>query len=916
MKTKLFSFLMCSSAFLSYADIPLAENGKTPYAIVLPEPCGALEKTSTEDLSKLLKEATGAEFSIVQPADAEKFKHRIFIGYSSAMTEKLGDTLVSTPANEERIAMTKGNDVFLYGGGKCGTSFAIYEFLDRAMNMRFYSPVSQPKITKKSSWKLSDQNWRILPSFEFRDLLYGRWNVAGNPDALAFFRRARTSNNHTMSPFPIIGALCHTVPYYMPAGGKRKQQSDGASFLKDKEYFKTNPEYFSLDSKGQRTSGLHLCFSNQEMRAEFQKNIEMQLKNSRYNPKETGFITLDQADIGDKFCYCKECEVLEKKYGAPAGAFYDFQIDIAQKLAQKYPMLQIRFLAYGGPQQTEMPPTNTDALPGGKFPVNLHPQFAPINGDFSKPWTSESNIPTFRNISEWAKVIRGGMYVWYYPSTFPRPIVHYTLAPFCRRLAADMKTLYDNNGRYFFMEQCNMLEGMGFSGLQIFLAAQLSNDITCDSEALIREYIDYVYGPAAPLMLEYFNILEKGLADEKKFLRWFPDPRVLTFVNAKNLIRFQKMFDEMENLSAKDSEALFHVRACRMNLDLTTLLLYNDILRKEPAFAFSRETLRKRVLDTFDQVILRTHSLAVTEKGAIDFREKNVKQVVFGAVEYACIVSSSPKPLPEEFSGIPAERVFQAPPFINKSQVPHDPDAAYGIATSYPAGDGFNHGIYDQTGKLKALEQFVKADFDGKYHLYKIGRTRLSQEMLVSAPNDVGGYGAVPVGYFFDPDEPEKEFDVYVSSKFEKDRMFTDRAVLIAVPKDKAGAVRPELFLSPGVPEKAGSYTLCHNGNSLEIISELPLNESLEWDFVGKDAFPVHRLMISSDGGIKGLEIRSARDSDPSLMLDRIEKKAFDFKAKFEKNTAGFRVVIPLERMPANNGTISTPMAKVHLGGK
>ena len=177
--------------------LELAKDGKTDYVIV----CGnqgrdmevRLLRESAADLAALLKQSTGADFRIVEPREAGKYGKRIFVGHSDAMLKILQKAgKYRKPVNEERILLTLGDDLFLYGGG-FGDGFAVSHFLTEVLGFRFYHYWGDSRIPEYKTLKTDELNIAFRPSFEYRDLAQSAFNLrgCGSADAARRQRRAR-----------------------------------------------------------------------------------------------------------------------------------------------------------------------------------------------------------------------------------------------------------------------------------------------------------------------------------------------------------------------------------------------------------------------------------------------------------------------------------------------------------------------------------------------------------------------------------------------------------------------------------------------------------------------------------------------------------------------------------------------------
>ncbi len=300
----------------------LARDGKSEYAIVHENAASApeWEREAVRDLSVFLEKMSGAQFP-VQHSGAAKNIHvgRIAPGDTRPLAER------------ERRITAVGDDLYIYGDGRWGATFAVYDFLEY-FGCRWFSIWGDQFIPDHPvlTWNESG-TWSKVPSFVSFD--FGAAISEAMPSMRDFARRNRV---HLMPPYTggipdgswhIIGPTLHGLSAWLPPGGlppgKMTGQWNGAyPLLKDKAYFKDHPEYFSLGRDGRRDPRRQLCFSNPELRRELTSNLELVLS-SEYDGKSDAVIDVGANDTGGPFCCCSDCRRLELKYSSPGGPYLD-----------------------------------------------------------------------------------------------------------------------------------------------------------------------------------------------------------------------------------------------------------------------------------------------------------------------------------------------------------------------------------------------------------------------------------------------------------------------------------------------------------------------------------------------------------------------------------------------------------------
>ena len=117
----------------------LAENCKTRYSVWYDiEGCTEPEAFAAEELSRALRELTGANFALItlpQPEPA------IIVGSPTYIKDKFGiDLAAEDVGNEGFIIRTVGKDIVIAGGRPRGTLYGVYDFLERFCGCRWYTP--------------------------------------------------------------------------------------------------------------------------------------------------------------------------------------------------------------------------------------------------------------------------------------------------------------------------------------------------------------------------------------------------------------------------------------------------------------------------------------------------------------------------------------------------------------------------------------------------------------------------------------------------------------------------------------------------------------------------------------------------------------------------------------------------------
>jgi hypothetical protein len=801
----LLGVLTCGNFALAQEKISLAEDGRTTCLIVPPEPPTAVDVLAVKELTAALQEATGAEFKVVSPEQADSGRPRIFVGLSTPARKILGPDPLAGMDDQGHVLRSIGDDIFLYGQGTHGNLYAVYEFLEREVGCRWFSAFGKAKIPRCPSLRVPALDRRIVPAFPYRSMYTDCFLL--RPEAMMFLYRnrlnlsaARHMETHpgVVDALPMIGPGVHTLFSYLPP---REKPVHGINppleFLENKNYFRTNPEFFSLDASGRRTEALQLCFSNRELRRTFTENVLETIK--RHGGK--GIVTVDANDRPGHFCYCPECRKLEDRYASIGGPLYDYLLELSAVLQKRYPGTFVKFLAYRK-EQSQKPPRIA------RLPDNLIVVFAPIDDNFAADWQHPSNRETYHDLERWCEIAEH-VWVWYYPNPYVGNL------PFgnIQRLVRDIELMHRAgvNGM-FFEHDVGVTEGSGFSELQTYLMLKLWQSPCQDVDELTREFLEFQYGRAAPLMGRYLDELEQCRKEMTVSIPWNPSYAMFRYLTADNLYRWQKDFDRMEEQTADAPAQRFNVQMVRFNLDMAVLQKWPEAKKRHPDYFTATAPVAERIRAAYARAVRERCSPAL--QGVMQARQKSLEENLSSILLFA---ENPGKPLPEPLAGIASERVRRTVPRHGQNGRIKDSEAAFGVAGEEAwAGKSFQIGFYDQYNKKIVLQRELPlADIKPNvYQLHKLGRVELTPDCLVWM--GTSWLLSAKLDEFYEPGV-NNQWDVYVSlnfagpsfspdAKLAADRVRSDQIVLVKAEPD----TKPVAMVGGGLYGKFDSERFVH----------------------------------------------------------------------------------------------------------
>lgn len=261
-------------------------------------------------------------------------------------------------------------------------------------------------------------------------------------------------------------------------------------------YFKTHPEYYALVN-GKRTPD-QLELTNPEVAKIATHTVEGWIKQ---NPSATLF-SVSQNDNWSQ-SQSPESVAINKAEGASSGLLLRFVNKVAGSVAKLYPHALIDTLAY---QWTEKPPKITRPLP------NVRIRLAPIGADYAHALNgSKQNKAPFNNLVEWGNITHQ-LYIWSYCTNF----AHYLQPlPDLDEIAADIP-LFKKHGVVGVFYEGDYAPGGGgdMAELKSYLIGQLLWNPAQNPQALITDYCEHVYGPAAPFILGWIKLVHSPARDQ------------------------------------------------------------------------------------------------------------------------------------------------------------------------------------------------------------------------------------------------------------------------------------------------------------------------------------------------------------------------------------------------------------------
>lgn len=467
------------------ARLRIAEHGRSRYRIVIPDAPSPSQRYAAEELARFVKAMSGAKLPIV-PDQTEAGTFEIVLGDGRRLKPagvapdwaRLGD--------EGFTIQTAGQSVFIAGSAKRGTLYGVYELLDRIWGCRWYT-TDVSMIPRHDPLTIPAMSATRIPALESREVYWtealdGTWAARNR---LNSSDHSRSEGAATLEPRHggqiVYKGFVHTMDELVPP-----------------ELFDEHPEYFALRAGKRQRDRAQRCLTDPEVLAVATGAVRRWLRET----PEADIVSVSQNDNWG-FCTCERCAALDDSEGSHAGSMLTFANRVAEAIEPEYPRVAIDTLAY---QYTRKPPRTV--RPRANVIVRLcaweccvaHPL-----AECRDPGTTAF----MSDLNGWGQLTKR-VYLWDYTTNFS----HYLLPfPNLGVLDRNLRTFASRGVKGVF-DQGNSSKGGGgeLAELRSWVLARLLWDPDQDGEALIREFVRGVYGPAAKPVETFLKLQREASA--------------------------------------------------------------------------------------------------------------------------------------------------------------------------------------------------------------------------------------------------------------------------------------------------------------------------------------------------------------------------------------------------------------------
>jgi hypothetical protein len=499
------------------ATLTIVKDGKPVYTIALPAQPTAPEKKAAEDLQRWVQEMTGATLAI---------------GYSQQEIRIATDKSLADEAY--RIGVN-GDDLDLSGGRGRGVVNAVYALLEEDLGCRFYTNDSIV-LPKNPTLTIAPVARTFTPKLILRDPFYK-----------ASFDPVWSLRNRTQSPDAHVpeehggnidygGLFVHTH----------------ATLLPPDKYAEKHPEYFYLNSGGQR-SAAQLCPTNPETMRIVTENVLKALKDHPH--AEIVSVSKNDND-GSQICQCERCKKLRADEGGTDMANQLVLVNhVAEAVEKQYPKVLVDTIAY---LETIKPPKTI--RPRKNVVIRICNDTV---GAWGKPFTKARDLPVAQIMKDWSAV-HDRFSIWDYNINFS----HF-LAPMPNMdVIADNIRFWVDNKAVGVMTQGGYQSTSERDEMRSWVIAKLMWDPSRDVSALVEDFNNGHYGPAAPMLNEYEALLASSRKEHEAVAQAPPGgiryPMDIAFLSKEFLAKATEIFQRAEKAAGSNTTILHRVERAEL----------------------------------------------------------------------------------------------------------------------------------------------------------------------------------------------------------------------------------------------------------------------------------------------------------------------------------------------------------------
>lgn len=459
--------------------IVIADRHQAKAVIVINDDASRQLKDAATELSKYVRLSTGVEIKIIKNTETKTVPNMVFILIKKDGRQNEANIYSYAFAENFAIFFPDRNTIVISGTTDWGVEFAVYEFLERYVGIRWLMPgPSGTFIPKHDKLSVIMRNLEEKPAFISR-LLSG---LKGQDQYLW----ARRNRMHGQVKFH------HNLFNLFPPSKYAKTHQEFFPLINGKRYIPEDNTQHQWQP----------CFSAPGLVDEAVKNISEYFSE---HPEESSY-SLGVNDSGG-YCECPACLALNGDAKNFLGLrnmseqYFQWANAVAEGVLKKHPDKWFGCLAYS---EVAAPPSK----------VKVHPRIIPFMTYDRMKWVDHLREIEGKGMTKrWhqqSSILGWYDYIYGTPYLVPRVYFH--------KMADYYKFGYENGVRAMYAEAYpNWGEGP-----KLYLALKLQWDPYLDTDKLLNEWYDACVGKeASPYLKAYYEIWEKFWTQKAPTTKWF-----------------------------------------------------------------------------------------------------------------------------------------------------------------------------------------------------------------------------------------------------------------------------------------------------------------------------------------------------------------------------------------------------------
>lgn len=478
----------------------LFNNSIANFSIIYSSNAKALDNQAVSEMALFIRRCEGGDIRAYPFKPTYNYENYMCISADDSVLESFGVKVPREKFTDDTVYILIKDNVVVLDGGARGRLYAVYEFVERFMGVRFYLPevTKTPKVT---NLEIADQEIIYTPSIRFRNL----YSYDMRRDRDFCIRHRMNTENDPLNMENYGGSAgwakpdCHTTfQNLLPP--------------EDPEYgFEKHPEYFSyIEAQGKRVARRHfdygfkwgegeICWTHPEVIDILTERVKQWVLNE---PRMRIF-SITQNDYAN-YCECPKCKEIAYKYGKDGQPRWGAPIvwsvnEIARRIKDW--------------QQTDERVKNREILLetfaylyGVEPPIGLQAEDnVIIRMTMGFCWLhkiDDENCPYNKQLKRrfegWQKLTKN-LYVWSYPQNHAWYIAYNAVLHGFR---SHIKYLADNQIMGVFEEMGSIGRIGPLFPVKQYMYARLTWNPNIDFESEYKECMEYFYGDSAPYLME------------------------------------------------------------------------------------------------------------------------------------------------------------------------------------------------------------------------------------------------------------------------------------------------------------------------------------------------------------------------------------------------------------------------------